>query len=257
MSTALRSAHPCEQPGATARKIVRPWSLLARSLRAKRGSLTAVPSVMADFMASAVSRRRLSLVLAGVAIAVQVLLLCYFFVLGLGWGGFWYLANLGQAAAFLVLALALVRKRPLLVVPLPVVSLMLSLTFQAVDPSLKTTECTAAELSAVAELAPPPGTPAPQFQSEPVNGCIARFSTTLTSDQVLDHYRLTADNAGWEVEEAGEIVVEPGEEPPTPGMGSLDMTKNQISAALLLEPAGEEDPTGAETWVVIEVHEPK
>ena len=140
-------------------------------------------------------------------------------------------------------------------VPLPVVSLVLSLTFQAVDPSLKTTECTAAELSAVAEFAPPPGTPAPQFQSEPINGCIARFSTTLTSDQVLDHYRLTADNAGWEVEEAGEIVVEPGQEPPTPGTGSLDMTKNQISAALHLEPAGEEDPTGTGTWVVLEVHE--
>ena len=59
------------------------------------------------------------------------------------------------------------------------------------------------------------------------------------------------------MEEAGEIVVEPGQEPPTPGTGGLDMTKNQNSAALLLEPAGEEDPTGAETWVVIEVHEPK
>ena len=115
---------------------------------------------MAEFMASAVSRRRLSLVLAGVAIAVQVLLLCYFLVLGLGWGGFWYLANLGQAAALLVLALVLVWKRPLLVVPLPVVSLLLYLTFQAVDPSLKTTECTATELSAAAEFPPPPGTPA-------------------------------------------------------------------------------------------------
>ena len=90
--------------------------------------------------------------LAGVAIAVQVLLLYYFFVLGLGWGGFWYLANLGQAAALLVLALVLVWKRPLLVVPLPVVSLLLYLTFQAVDPSLKTTECTATELSAAAEF---------------------------------------------------------------------------------------------------------
>ena len=193
--------------------------------------------------------------LAGVAIAVQVLRLFYFFVLGLGWGGFWYLANLGQASALLVLALVLVRKRPLLVLPLPVISLMLSLTFQAVDPSLKTTECTATELSAAAELAPPPGTPTPQFQSEPINGCIARFSTTLTSDQVLDHYRLTADKAGWEVAEAGQSVVEPGQEPPTPGTGSLDMTKNQISAALHLEPTSDEDPASTATWVVFEVHE--
>ena len=43
-----------------------------------------------EFMASAVTQRRLSLVLAGVAIAVQVLLPFYFFVQGLGWGGFWY-----------------------------------------------------------------------------------------------------------------------------------------------------------------------
>jgi hypothetical protein len=197
----------------------------------------------------------MSLVLAGVAIAVQVLLLFYFFVLGLGWGGFWYLANLGQAAALLVLALALVWKRPLLVLPLPVISLLLSLTFQAVDPSLKTTECTAAELSAVAELPPPPGTPVPQFSTEPVNGCIARFNTTLTSDQVLGHYRLTARMAGWEVQEAGEIVVEPGQEPPTPGTGSLDLTKDQISVALHLEPAGEEGPADTGTWVVFEVHE--
>lgn len=206
-------------------------------------------------MASVVSRKRLSLVLAGVAIAVQVLLLLHFFTLGLGWGGFWYLANLGQVAALLVLALALIRKRPLLVLPLPVVSLLLSLTFQALDPSLKTTECTATELSAAAEFPPPPGTPTPQFQSEPINGCIARFSTTLTSDQVFDHYRLAADTAGWEVEEPGEIVVEPGQEPPTPGTGSLDMTEKQISVVLHVEPAGEEDPTGRGTWVVFEVHE--
>ena len=49
----------------------------------------------------------------------------------------------------------------------------------------------------------------PQFQSEPINGCIARFTTTLTSAQVLDHYRLTAHDAGWEVKEAGDVVAEP------------------------------------------------
>ena len=206
-------------------------------------------------MASAVSRRCVSLVLAGVAIAAQVLLLWYFLVLGLGWGGFWYLANLGQAAVLLVLALALIWKRPLLVLPLPVVSLLLSLTFQAVDPSLKTTECTAAELSAAAEFVPPPGTPAPQFQSEPVNGCIARFNTRLTSDQVLDHYRLTADGPDGRWRRPVRSWWSPVQEPPTPGTGSLDMTKDQISAAVHLEPTGGEDPAGTRTWVVLEVHE--
>ena len=139
--------------------------------------------------------------------------------------------------------------------PLPVVSLLLYLTFQAVDPSLKTTACTATELSAVAEFPPPPGTPAPQFQSEPINGCIARFSTTLTTEQVLAHYRLTADNAGGRWRRPVNSRWSPGQEPPTPGTGSLDMTKNQISAAFRLEPAGEEQPAGTGTWVVLEVHE--
>ena len=57
------------------------------------------------------------------------------------------------------------------------------------------------------------------------------------------------------MEEAGEIEVEPGQEPPTQGTGSLDMTKDQISAAVHLEPAGEGDPAITRSWVVFEVHE--
>ena len=40
--------------------------------------------------------------LAVVAILAQLVLLFYFLVMGLGWGGFWYLANLGQAVVILV-----------------------------------------------------------------------------------------------------------------------------------------------------------
>ena len=182
-----------------------------------------------------------------------MLLLYRFFVMGLGWGGFWYLANMGQAVAILVLAIVLLRKRPLLVLVLPVVSLVLSQAFLAVDPSLKTTECTAAELSAAAEFPPPLGSPAPRFQSEPANGCMARFSSTLTGEQVVDHYRLAPKKAGWKVEDAGEVVVEPGQEPPTPGMGSLYMNKDQMTLELLVEPAGEEGPARTGTWVVMGV----
>lgn len=191
--------------------------------------------------------------LAGVAILVEAMLLFYFFVMGLGWGGFWYLANLGQALAILALAIALFRKRPLLVLPLPVVSLLLMLAFQWVDPSLKTTDCTPAELSAAAELPPPPGSPTPQFKSEPTNGCMARFNSTLTGAQLLDHYRLAARNAGWE-QEAGEVV-EPGQEPPTSRTGSLFMNKGEMRFELRFEPAGEEGPARQETWVVLSVHE--
>ena len=200
-------------------------------------------------------RTKIVQILAWAAITAQVLLLYRFFVMGLGWGGFWYLANMGQAVAILVLAIAFLRKRPLLVLVLPVVSLVLSKAFLAVDPSLKTTECTAAELSAASELPPPPGSPAPQFQSEPANGCMARFSSTLTGEQVADHYRLAASKAGWKVEDAGEVVVEPGQEPPTPGMGSLYMNKDQMTLEVLVEPAGAEGPARTGTWVVIGVWE--
>jgi hypothetical protein len=190
---------------------------------------------------------------AGVAIAVQVVLLFRSFVMGLGWGGSWYVANLGQAVLFLALALALLRKRPLLVLPLPVVSLLLMQAFQAADPSLKTTECTPAELSAVAEFPPPPGSPTPQFQSEPENGCIARFNSTLTGDEILDHYRLAAEDAGWEVEDPGEVLVEPGQEPVTPGTGSLSMNKAPMNLELSFEPTGDEGPASNQTWVVLSV----
>ena len=201
------------------------------------------------------ARWRLYQVLAGVAIAAQVLLSFYFFVTVL-WGGFWYLLNLGQGVALLVLAFVLVRERPLLVLPLPVVSLMLSLVFQAVDPSMIPRECTPAVLSAAAELPPPPGIPPPQFRSIDHPNCTARFTTTLTSDQLLDHYRRAATKAGWEVA-AHELLVEPGEEPPAPGMGGLTMTKNKIRADLSVAPADMEQPgaTGTEAMLSMQLVE--
>ena len=201
------------------------------------------------------SRLLLYRLLAGAAIAVQVMLLFRSFVMGLGWGGFWWVANLCQVVIVLVLALALFWKRPLLVLMLPVVSLVLMQAFQAADSSLGTTKCTPAELSAAAEFPPPPGSPPPQFQSEPENGCIARFNSTLNGDQILDHYRLAAEGAGWQVQGPGEVVAEPGQEPATPGMGSLSMNKDQLSLELIFEPAGEEGPSRNKTWVVLSVHE--
>ena len=155
--------------------------------------------------------------LAVVAIVAQLGLLFYFLVMGLGWGGFWYLANLGQALATLVVAVVLLRERPLWVLPLPALSLLLMLAFQGVDPSTKITECTDTELSAAAELPPPPGTPPLDFESEPSNGCIVRFNSTLSGEQLIDHYRQAAEQAGWEVQEPGEVVLEPGRGSPARG----------------------------------------
>ena len=195
----------------------------------------------------ATARRRPYQVLAGAAIVAQMLLLCYFVVMVL-WGGFWYLLNLGQGVALLMLALAWVRKRPLRVLPLPVVSLMLSLVFQAADPSMIPKKCTPAELSAAAELPPPPGIPPPQFRSIDGGNCTARFTTTLTGDQLLDHYRRAATQAGWEVADQEYGTSEPEEEPPAPGIGGLVMTKSKTIVSLGFVPASYEQPgaTGSE-----------
>ena len=192
--------------------------------------------------------------LAVVAILAQLVLLFYFLVMGLGWGGFWYLANLGQAVVILVVAVVLLGKRPLWVLPLPAVSLLLMLAFQGVDPSTRTTDCTDLELSAIAELPPPPGTPPLNFESEPANGCITRFTSNLSGDQLIDHYRQAGKQAGWSVEEPGEVVLEPGEEAPQ-SAGPLGMNNEDVTAAVMYERAGDEGPAADQLWVVVEVHE--
>ncbi len=168
--------------------------------------------------------------------------------------GFWYLANLGQALVILAVAVVLLWKRPLWVLPLPVLSLLLMLIFEAVDPSTKITECTERELSAIAELPPPPGRPPLDFQSEPSNGCIARFNSTLSAQQLIDHYRQTAKQAGWEVEEPGGVVLEPGKAAPQ-SPGPLGMSNETVTAAVNHERAGDEGPARDQLWVVVEIHE--
>ena len=135
-----------------------------------------------------------------------------------------------------------------------VLSLLLMLAFQAVDPSTKTTDCTEAELSAVADLTPPPGTPPLEFQSEPSNGCIARFNSNLSGEQLYGHYRLVAKNAGWVVEEPGEVVLEPGQEAPQ-SPGPLGLSNDMLSAVVSYERAGDEGPARDQLWVVVEIYE--
>jgi hypothetical protein len=185
--------------------------------------------------------------LAGVAIVVQVLLVLYYLPMGLGWGGVGYFANLAQGVAAVVVAVLLIPKRPLLVLPLPVVSYLLMLTLQAVDPSLRTTDCTAAELSAAAELPPPPGSPRPSYQSYGSRGCSGDFVSSLSGEQVLDHYRAAARDAGWQVEEsAGEAELE---------VHSIAMSKESMGVEVSFEPAGEEGPPRDQVWVVVDVYE--
>lgn len=199
-------------------------------------------------------------VLAVAAIIVQVVLLYYYFVMGLGWGGLGWYANLAQGIIVLVGAGMLIRKRPLLVLPLPVLSFLLMLALQAVDPSLKVTECSPPELSAAAELSPPPGSPPPKFESYPTSGCGAGFHSSLSGKQVLEHYRLVAREAGWQVEEPdqGPVVIEPGEEPPTAAEQeehTVYLHKETVTALVSFEPAGEEGPLRKQIWVVVGINE--
>ena len=59
-------------------------------------------------------------VLAWAALAVQAVLCLRFFVMGLRWGGVWWVLGVAQAVLILtVMLVAIVRGRPLLAVPLP------------------------------------------------------------------------------------------------------------------------------------------
>jgi hypothetical protein len=208
-----------------------------------------------SFLGGHVNRDLVYRLLAGAAVVVQVLLVFYFFVMGLGWGGFWYVANLAQGLAILAAAAVLLWRRPLWVLPLPVVSLLLMLAFHAVDPSTKTTACTQAELSAVAELPPPPGTPPLEFQSEPAIGCIARFPSAMSGDQLIDHYRRTATVADWVLEPAAGGQIETGAHVPH-GPGALAMSKDGMRVSVSYEPSEESGSGGSQLWVVVEVSEP-
>jgi hypothetical protein len=196
--------------------------------------------------------------LAGAAILVQVGLLSYFVLMGIRWGSLGSVANLAQGLIILVVAVLLVWKHPLLVLPLPVLSFLLMLALQAVGLPLGPTKCTPPELSAAAELPPPPGSPPPSFESYPHSGCAADFYSSLSGKQILDHYRLAARNAGWQVEEPapGEVVETPGKEQPTlPEREMRTLLSNQtVTAEVTWEPV-EEGPMRGQTFVIVHLYE--
>ena len=196
--------------------------------------------------------------LAGAAIIIQVVLLYYFVVMGIRWGSLGSIANLAQGLIILVVAVLLIWKRPLLVLPLPVLSFLLMLALQAVGLPLGPTKCTPPELSAAAELPPPPGSPPPSFESYPHSGCTADFYSSLSGKQILDHYRLAAVNAGWQVEEPdpGEGGVAPGKEPPTLAEREVRtyLSNETVTAEVTWEPV-EEGPMRGQTFVIVHLYE--
>ena len=219
---------------------------------------------MAESRAGSAARREpLYRALAGVAILIQAGLLAEIFFIGLGLddgestgdrSGWLYVVSVAQALVILVVAGVLMWTRPVVATALPLLSFFLAVVAEVTYIN-STRACTEVELSAAAsDLAPPPGTPPLEFQDEPGNGCIARFTSDLSGEQLFDHYRLAAKNAGYDIDEPGEVVLEPGEEAPD-SPGPLGLSNESVVAAVHYERAGDEGPARNQLWVVVEVHE--
>jgi hypothetical protein len=198
-----------------------------------------------------------------VAILIQAGLLSWVFLIGLGLddgestgdrSGWLYVVSVVQALVILVVAGVLMWTRPVVAAALPLLSFFLAVVAE-VTYIYSTRACTEVELSAAAsDLRPPPGTPPLEFRDEPGNGCIARFTSDLSGAQLFDHYRRAATNAGYEIEEPGEVVLEPGEEAPQ-FPGPLGMSSKTIVASVSYEQAGDDGPARNQLWVIVEIHE--
>jgi hypothetical protein len=142
------------------------------------------------------------MVLLWAVVGIQACQALYFWVMGLGWGGVLYTANVVQGVALLAVALVLALRRRLLVLLVPVTSLALSVGLQQADARLTARACSPDAKAAVAELGlgyvVDDGDPFTYVLAFP-NGCAALFSTSDPVPTVLQNYRAAAQRAGWEV----------------------------------------------------------
>ena len=142
-------------------------------------------------------------VLLWVAVGLQGCLAFTFLVMGLGWAGVLYTANVVQGAAFLVVAVVLAVRRRVLALLVPVLSLVLCLGLQGADALLTARACSPAARAAVAELGldyvVDDGDPFTYMLAFP-SACSALFGARGRSvaDVVAD-YRRAGQEAGWEV----------------------------------------------------------
>ena len=139
-------------------------------------------------------------VLAWLAVVVQALLAFYYFVMGLGWAGLWWIANMVQGWGLLAVAVWGAIRRPLLALAVPVVSLVLMVLMLGADKVVSRHVCSPEAKAAVAQLGWLPNQDEDyDFLPELGNGCVARFNSGLPPTQVIDHYRTRGAAAGWEV----------------------------------------------------------
>lgn len=143
-------------------------------------------------------RRAVRTALTVLAFAAQAFVLLVTFLMGLGWGGFTYLAALMQAGAAFVPLTRLATRRRKAVLLVPVLSAALTggllIGGQAYD---RATACSEQELAAAQQLAPPPGTTV-ELEGEYPEGCVARTRTRLTNQDIVQHYRAEFARRGWQ-----------------------------------------------------------
>lgn len=147
------------------------------------------------------------------AVLLQVLVAGFTLNIGVGWPQGYavtYFIALGQALlAFVVLAI-LASRRPRAVVLVPLVSVSLTILSLWISNQIgEGTACSEQERALFAELAPLPGVEL-ELRGEPQNNCVARFTTDLSAEEVIAHYRAEFEANGWQVVPSG-ISGSPGE----------------------------------------------
>ena len=142
--------------------------------------------------------------MAAVAAVVQAFAAFSYFVMGLGWGGLWWVLAVGQGVViFTAMCILLARPRPLLVLPLPILSALLAGAFWTIDEQLDARACSPEALSAVNSLRRPSDLDGRlEFEHEPGKGCAVHFNSRLSEPEYVQHYVDAGRQAGWEVVEA-------------------------------------------------------
>jgi len=143
-------------------------------------------------------------VLGAAATVIQAFAAPYYFVMGLGWAGLWWALAVGQGVVILIAMIVLLGlRKPLLALPLPILSALIALAFWTIDERLDARVCSPEALAAVRSLRMPPDlTEGLEFEHEIGRGCAVHFNSRLSEAEYVQHYVDEGRRAGWEVVEA-------------------------------------------------------
>jgi len=143
-------------------------------------------------------------VVGAAATFIQAFAALYYFVTGLGWAGLWWVLAVGQGVVILIAMIVLLSlRKPLLALPLPLVSALLVWCFWTIDERLDARVCSPEALAAVRSLRLPPDlTEGLEFEHEIGKGCAVHFNSRLSEGEFVHHYVDEGRQAGWEVVEA-------------------------------------------------------